>query len=509
MIFASDSFLTRDIRGSEQKLSNKEHAGQVMSEFSATSYEKGGDDVSCGMNLPRSRGSFRPLLDLAVKLNSAFLMANDLDEILQAVLVGVTAGEGLGFNRAFLFQLDTEKGYMEGKLAIGPASCEDARRIWEEISEKRLSLFEILDDVKGTFYDMSHPLNQLVRRIKVLLSAKDHVMVRAVTEKSAFWVGGKSRNGSVAPEDLVEMLGTAEFAVAPLFDQEEAYGVILADNFVTGRPIDQVDVDALQLFAGLASIAVGKTRMCEMLEERVRALRILNDEVERNKDQLVEAERYAALGKMSDQLLHEIRNPLAIIGGMAKILERKLKDSELTDYAKTMVRESGRVEKILTVLFDFAKVPELNPEPVRLCDLMKASLALLHSELDRHDIKLNVDFPDLEPVLYLDRIHIQQAFLNILKNAVEAMPEGGMLTVSVSRPEKRSVDIQITDTGLGMAKGHLNRAYEPFFTTKTQGLGLGLSLAKRAIELHGGFMCLAGNRLGGTDVSISLPGMSA
>ena len=69
-----------------------------------------------------SRGSFRPLLDLAVKLNSAFLMANDLDEILQAVLVGVTVGEGLGFNRAFLFQLDMEKGYMEGKLAIGPAS---------------------------------------------------------------------------------------------------------------------------------------------------------------------------------------------------------------------------------------------------------------------------------------------------------------------------------------------------------------------------------------------------
>jgi signal transduction histidine kinase len=504
MVFASDSFLTRDIRCSEQKLS-KEHAGQVMSEFSATSKDR--DNVSHDINLPWSRGSFRPLLDLAVKLNSAFLMANDLDEILQAVLVGVTVGEGLGFNRAFLFQLDIEKECMEGKLAIGPASHEDAGRIWGEISEKRLSLFEILNDVKDTFYDMSHPLNQLVRRIKVLLSAKDHVMVRAVTEKSAFWVGGKSKNGSVAPEDLVEMLGTAEFAVAPLFDQEEAYGVILADNFVTGRPIDQGDVDALQLFAGLASIAVGKTRMCEMLEERVRALRILNDEVERNKDQLVEAERYAALGKMADQLLHEIRNPFSIIGGMAKILERKLKDPELYNYVEIMVRESERVEKILTVLFDFAKVPELNPEPIRLCDLIKASLALLHSELDRHDIKLNVNFPGLEPVLYLDRIHIQQAFLNILKNAVEAMPEGGMLTVSVSRPE-RSVDIQITDTGLGMARGHLNRAYEPFFTTKTQGLGLGLSLAKRAIELHGGFICLAGNRLGGTDVSISLPGMS-
>jgi signal transduction histidine kinase len=248
--------------------------------------------------------------------------------------------------------------------------------------------------------------------------------------------------------------------------------------------------------------------MCEMLEERIRVLRTLNEEVERNKDQLVEAERYAALGRMADQLLHEIRNPLSTIGGMAKILKRKLEDSELINYAQTMVRESERVEKTLTAIFDFAKIPELNRELVRVCDLLKASIALLQSELDRHNIILNVNFPDLQPVLFLDRIHIQQAFLSILKNSVEAMPDGGILTVSVSIPE-RNAEIQITDTGLGMAKGHLDKADEPFFTTKTYGLGLGLSVAKRVVELHGGFMCLTKNNLGGTNVSISLPGVSA
>ncbi|RPI51015.1 MAG: sensor histidine kinase, partial [Deltaproteobacteria bacterium] len=93
-------------------------------------------------------------------------------------------------------------------------------------------------------------------------------------------------------------------------------------------------------------------------------------------------------------------------------------------------------------------------------------------------------------------------------NAVEAMPEGGMITVSVSIPE-RNVEIQITDTGLGMARGQLDKAGEPFFTTKTHGLGLGLSMAKRVVELHGGFMCLTKNNLGGTNVSITLPGASA
>ncbi len=472
-----------------------------------TTYERDPDYTSCSMNLSQGRGRFRPLLDLAVKLNCAFLMAHDLNEILQAVLVGVTVGEGLGFNRAFLFQLDAKKEYMEGKLAIGPASPEDAGRIWSEITKKRLSLFEILDDVKSVFYDKTNSINQLVRQINVPFSKQDHILIRALNERRAFWVGGKGENSAVAPEDLLQILGANEFAIAPLYAQEEAYGVILADNFVTGRPIDQADVDALQLFAGLASIAVGKTRMCEMLEERVQALRKLNEEVERNKDQLVEAERYASLGRMADQLLHEIRNPLSTIGGMAKILKRKLKDSELINYAEIMVKENERVEKTLTVIFDFANVPELNPELVRICDLIKASLALLQSELDRHNITLNVvSCPDPEPVLFLDRIYIQRSFLSIFKNAVEAMPEGGILTVSVSTSAGH-VEIQITDTGLGMANGYLNKADEPFFTTKTHGLGLGLSLAKRVIELHDGFMCLTKNKLGGTNVSITLPGV--
>jgi signal transduction histidine kinase len=478
-----------------------------MSELTTMSYRRDPDYTSCDMNLPRSRGRLGPLLDLAVKLNCAFLMAHDLNEILQAVLVGVTVGEGLGFNRAFLFQLDAKKEYMEGKLAIGPANRKDAGRIWSEISRKQLSLFEILDDVKEVFYNGTDPINQLVRQINVPFSEQDHILIRALNERRAFWIGGKGENSAAVPDDLLQILGANEFAVAPLYAHEEAYGVILADNFVTGRPIDQGDVDALQLFAGLASIAAGKTRMCEMLEERVQELKTLNEEMERNKDQLVEAERYACLGRMADQLLHEIRNPLSTIGGMAKILKRKLKDSELIDYAEVMVKENERVEKTLTVIFDFANIPKLNPESVKICDLIKASLALLQSELDRHNITLNVfDCPDPEPVLFLDRIYIQQSFLNILKNAVEAMPEGGILTVSVSI-SAGYVEIQITDTGLGMAKGYLNKADQPFFTTKTHGFGLGLSLAKRVIQLHNGFMCLTKNKFGGTNVSITLPGI--
>jgi signal transduction histidine kinase len=474
-----------------------------MNESLTTSYYRGdGDSFFDNVCSPLSRPRLRPLLDLAIKLNSAFLMAHDLDEILQAVLVGVTAGEGLGFNRAFLFQLNVEKDYVEGKLAIGPSSPEDARRIWEEISKKQLSLFEILNNIKETFYDDSLPLNKLVKQIKVPLSEKENILVKALNNKRAFWVGGDNGNGSI---DLLRIFNTNEFAVAPLFAHNDAYGVIVADNFVTGRPIGDGDVDVLQLFAGFASLAVNKTWMCHLLEQKIETLNMLNYEIERNKDQLIEVERYSALGRMADQLLHEIRNPLSIIGGMSRTLEKKSKNPELRNYLDIIVRESERIEKILTAIFDFAKTPELKTEPVRLCDLIKTSLALLQSELNNSGIKSNTDFPDDDLVLYLDRIYIQQAFLSILKNAIEAMPEGGMLKVAVSKVKKSSIEIEISDTGLGMAQGYLNKAHEPFFTTKIHSIGLGLSLAKRTIELHGGFLCLNKNDFGGTDVIIRLP----
>ncbi len=476
----------------------------MISESTIAPSDKDRDNVFCHMDLSRGYSRVRPLLDLAEKLNVAFLKARDLDEILQAVLVGISMKEGLGFNRAFLIWLDSEKQCLQGELAIGPLTPEDAHQIWTEISRKRPSLFDILDNVRDTFYDDSYPLNQFVRQIRVPLSAKDHILVQSITQKQAFLIRRKGNTDLAASQDLLQILETDEFVIAPLFTQEEAYGVIIADNFITGSPIEQEDVDALQLFACFASIAISRVRMCKLLEERIEALKTLNDELERNKDLLVEAERYAALGRMADQLAHEIRNPLSVIGGIARILERKIKGPELICYVDTIVKQSRRLERTLGEILDFNQVPELRLEQVRLYDLMKTSLALFQPDLDRHNIGLQTHFPGPEPILYADLIYIRRAFLSILKNAVDAMPEGGSLIVSVSI-SKENVEVQIIDTGFGMARRHLSKAGEPFFTTKIHGLGLGLNLAKRSVELHGGALCLARNRLGGITVTVTLP----
>jgi signal transduction histidine kinase len=462
------------------------------------------NSILCHLDLSHGYSHIWPLLDLARKLNVAFLKAHELDEILQAVLVGITMGEGLGFNRAFLIWLDNKKKYLQGELAIGPLDFDDAQHIWAEISRKRPSLFDILDNVRDTFYDDNHPLNRFVRQIRVPLSAKDHILVQSLTDRQAFLVKSQDKAGLAASQDLIEMLGTDEFVVAPLFTQEESYGVILADNFITRCPIVQEDLDALQLFACFASIAISRVRMCKFLEERIEALKALNAELEHNKDLLVEAERYAALGRMADQLAHGIRNPLLVIGGMARILDKKIEDPKLTCYVDTILKQSERLEKTLGEILDFNQTPDLHLEQIRLYELIKTSLALFQPELDRHNIELQTHFPSAEPVLYIDRVYMQRAFLNILKNAVDAMPDGGSLIVSISNFEE-NIQVQIIDSGSGMARSHLSKADEPFFSTKIQSLGLGLNMARRSVELHGGSMYLKKNRLGGITVTIALP----
>jgi len=446
------------------------------------------------------------LREVLSRLNTTFLMTNDLDAILQAVLVGVTAGEGFGFNRAILFRPDSEGKLLEGYKAVGPSSREDAYRIWSEIASRGLSLQEILSESAKAARDSHHYLTQLVRRIRVSLDDRSHPLVRAFEDMNVCVVTDGDRQGwSGEPADLWGGLGLDEFVVVPLHTDVERYGVILADNFVTRRPITQDDVESLQVFAALASIAISKAKSCSHLEERLGSQERLAIALEEKQDLLMETERRALLGRMSDQLLHELRNPLTCIGGVANLLRKKLVDPELKGHAEIIVNEIRRLEGVLSELFAFSSASAvLHREAVALYPLIDACLILLQPELERHGITRHVCMLKKDLVLDLDATLFQQALIHLFKNAIEAMPEGGLLTVSVSQVEDGTV-IQITDTGLGIAKGHLHRVDEPFFTTKTQGMGIGLTHAKRVVELHGGHLALVRNRLGGTTVEICLP----
>jgi two-component system nitrogen regulation sensor histidine kinase GlnL len=236
-------------------------------------------------------------------------------------------------------------------------------------------------------------------------------------------------------------------------------------------------------------------------------LKQLEDEVRRG-------ERLSALGGMAVGIAHEIRNPLGAIRGAAQLLRREAgPGSPWEQHVEVMFREIDRVNRIMEQLLDLARPIPLNIVPVNLAQLLDRIL-LLHEEIGREQsvqIVRHYD-PSLPPVPG-DEDRLAQVFLNLVKNGLEAMPGGGTLTIATRLPltspfettQRALVEVQVRDEGEGIAPELLDRVFDPFVTTKTGGLGLGLAIAHRIIEEHQGAITVESHPGKGTAFSCFLP----
>ena len=233
----------------------------------------------------------------------------------------------------------------------------------------------------------------------------------------------------------------------------------------------------------------------------------LNADANRDKELLVEAERSAALGQISAQVYHEIRNPVLSIGGLTRrLLKKPPTDPQL--FLEVIAKEAERLEKILNNLFDFTRRVELSPKLSDPVQLVERVIALLQSDFDHFDVRatLTVEGPISE--LFIDQEQIYLALVHIIKNGLEAMLDGGNLDITL-RQSETNVMISIKDSGEGIHVVHKKRVTEPFFTTKVYGTGLGLSLAQKAIHLHQGELVISTIDSGGTEVTVYLPRKSS
>ena len=203
------------------------------------------------------------------------------------------------------------------------------------------------------------------------------------------------------------------------------------------------------------------------------------------------AERLASLGEMIASVSHEIKNPLGIIRSTAEILNKRLKDQAPTSKHLTeiIVTETSRLNDTVREFLDFARPQVPNFSKISINDLLEKVMVFMQPEFANNQIKLETDLdPDLEP-LDIDQNMIYRAFLNLFVNAVQAMPDGGTLSVtSVSSAvgQREAVVIRITDSGIGMSQEKLGMIFTPFYTDKNRGTGLGLAIAKNLIEEHNG-----------------------
>lgn len=444
------------------------------------------------------------LHQLTQKMNSAYLSTVELTDILQAILVGITSEEGLQFNRAFLALFDENGTFLQGRLAIGPSSREDAGRVWNAIKEKDLHFQDILTHLRTEYRDKDVEVNRIVKSLKIPASENDHILIQAALQRTSIIVShGKVGDLPVANE-LLELLNEDSFVIVPLYSPSKSLGVIIVDNFITGKAISQDDINALEIFASQASLAIEHSHLYEDMLKKIEELEVITQELERSKDLLVEAEKYSAMGQMSAQLVHAIRNPITSIGGTARLLAKKSDDPYTLNFLNIITKEAAKIEATLEDLFGFVEDGELSVIEQPIYPILRRSVMVFYTTMKKYNITYAIDLPEEDPIIAVDGARIRQAFLHLIRNAIEAMPEGGQLKVTgANHPD--SVHITIRDTGLGIPEAALNRVSDPFYTTKVYGTGMGLTLVERIIAMHNGGFHLKPSPDGGMAATVMLP----
>ena len=314
---------------------------------------------------------------------------------------------------------------------------------------------------------------------------------------------GKAGDRPVA-EQLLELLNEDAFVIVPLYSPSKSLGVIIVDNFITGKPITPDDVNALEIFASQASLAIEHSHLYEDMLKKIDELEVVTQELERSKDLLVEAEKYSAMGQMSAQLVHAIRNPITSIGGTARLLSKKTDDPYTINFLNIITKEATKIEATLEDLFGFVQDGELTIVEQPIHPILRRSVMVFYTAMKKYGITYVLDLPEEDSVIACDGSRLRQAFLHLIRNAIEAMPEGGKLRVTaVNQPD--TVHITISDTGLGIPEAALRRVTDPFYTTKVYGTGMGLTLVERILALHHGSFQLRPAADGGMAATVILP----
>jgi len=426
-----------------------------------------------------------------------------LPQVLESVLIAMTAGQGLRFNRAFLLLVDERTRTLRGEIAIGPSSREEAERIWRDLADQPTDLYEMMTSYDLSLKKTDVAVNDIVRHLKVDLDQEDHVLIQAMHSRRVVHVTEQDTIAGL--DDVRRWLGVSRFAVAPLATRRGAIGVLIADNAISGLEITELDLEFLQLFANQSANAIESSRLTEELARKVLDLRKAQQKQKEDQQTLLRMERLSVMGETSAIVAHELRNPLVAIGGFARALLRSLdEDDPNRQYAQIITEEVSRLERIIHDLLDFIRPQKMMRRTVEPDQIALEVIRKMQPALERGGVQLVQDLQAGNAEVNCHPGEIQQVLQNLVLNAIQAQPDGGKVRLS-SRSLEGGVLLQLADHGPGLTKDVAEKMFSPFFTTKSAGSGLGLTICAQIIKAHGGV--LRGENLaeGGACFSFILP----
>jgi PAS domain S-box-containing protein len=331
----------------------------------------------------------------------------------------------------------------------------------------------------------------------VSLDAQGRVATVNAGARSILGLGSESVEGVAAEEMLT---------VEPVSDAAEVRDVL------EGRR-DALEVETrVGGRSGAVPVALSASVLRDEDGERTGTVLLFQDlrEIEELKE-AVERERHlASLGRLAAGVAHEVRNPLSSLKGFAQFFRAKFAPgSEEERYSDIMIEEVERLDRVVQELLDFARPVEPNLRPTSPNTIIEEALALVSEDAQFRRVEVDRRLDDGLPDVLVDALQMRQAVLNVFLNAIEAMGDGGTLTVESSEARSsdgaRTVELSVTDTGPGMGQEELDKLFEPFYTTKPKGTGLGMTVVSRVVEQNGGRVLVRSAPGQGTTLTIVLP----
>jgi signal transduction histidine kinase len=328
---------------------------------------------------------------------------------------------------------------------------------------------------------------------KPRLNVGESLLGSVVRRKKPIQVDNVQTSAGYQNVDVARQEGLVSLLSAPLLFSGEALGTL---NIYTAAPykFSNEEIRILAAFAELSAIAIEKARLYERLVDAEEHMR--------------QNEKLSALGLLAAEVAHEIRNPLTVMKMLYHSLDLKFPapDPRAED-ARLMGEKIEHLNKIVERILDFARTTEPKLVPVDLNAVVEELSLLVRHKLANQGVKLVRQLQEDLPAVMGDAMQLEQAFLNLILNATEAMPDGGSLTITTRAGKSPAqVVVEFADTGAGMSAEQCSRAFRSVLnTTKAKGTGLGLAIVGRTIETHGGELDIKSQPGRGTTIAILFP----